>query len=81
MLLKKPVVVSSCKPLKRVVEETGGGLVFQAGDASSLAETVVQLQDTQLRHNLGEAGYRAVKEKYNWSETSKILTGVYEQIQ
>lgn len=81
MLLKKPVVVSSCKPLKRVIEETGGGLVFQAGDASSLAETVVQLQDAQLRHKLGEAGYRAVKEKYNWSETSKILTGVYEQIQ
>jgi glycosyltransferase involved in cell wall biosynthesis len=79
MLLRKPVVASSCKPLKRVIEETGGGLVFQAGDADSLAETIVQLQDPQLRHSLGEAGQRAVIEKYNWSETSKILVSVYEQ--
>jgi len=80
MWLRKPVVVSSCKPLKRVIEETGGGLVFQAGDASSLAETVVQLQDPQLRHNLGETGYRAVKEKYNWQNTSEKLVGVYHRI-
>lgn len=80
MLLSKPVVVSSCKPLKRVIEETGGGLVFQAGDANSLAKTIHQLQDPQLRHRLGEAGRRAVMEKYNWQNTSKKLVGVYRRI-
>lgn len=81
MLLSKPVVVSSCKPLQRVVDETGCGLVFQAGDSNSLAQTIIQLQDPELRQGLGEAGRRAVLSKYNWSETSKKLIGVYEQFQ
>lgn len=80
MLLSKPVVVSSCKPLKRVIEETGGGLVFQAGDANSLAQTILQLQDPQLRHRLGKAGRQAVIAKYNWQNTSKKLVGVYHKI-
>jgi glycosyltransferase involved in cell wall biosynthesis len=80
MLLSKPVVVSSCKPLKRVIEETGGGRVFQAGDANSLAQTILQLQDPQLRHRLGEAGRQAVMAKYNWQNTSKKLVGVYHKI-
>lgn len=33
MLIAKPVVVSSCRPLRRVVEETGAGLVFEAGNS------------------------------------------------
>lgn len=79
MLLRKPVVVSSCKPLKRVVEETGSGLVFQAGDANSLAQTIIQLQDPLLRHSLGEAGRQAVIDKYNWRNTSQKLIQVYHQ--
>ncbi|MEM3658728.1 MAG: glycosyltransferase family 4 protein [Candidatus Hadarchaeum sp.] len=81
MLMGKPVVVSTCKPLRRIVEETGSGLIFQAGNSESLAEAVIKLRDKNLRDQLGEAGRRAVLEKYNWAETSKKLIKVYEQLE
>jgi glycosyltransferase involved in cell wall biosynthesis len=80
MLMGKPVVVSSCKPLRRIVEETGSGLVFEAGNSDALARAVIQLKDESLRRRLSEAGRRAVLEKYNWERTSKELVKMYEQL-
>ncbi len=78
MLLARPVVVSSCRPLARVIESTGAGLVFKAGDAAALARAILLLRDPDLREQLGAAGRRAVLERYNWETTSRVLTGVYE---
>ena len=80
MLLKKPVVVSSCRPLQRVIDETGGGAVFEAGRPDSLAQTIVSLRDAAARDRLGEAGYRAVNDKYSWQVTSRTLLDVYRQL-
>ena len=80
MLMGKPVVVSSCKPLKRVVDETKSGLVFSAGDSDSLAEAILQLQDDQLRSILGQAGKKAVLDRYNWERTAQDLIRLYETI-
>ena len=80
MLLERPVVVSSCKPLKRVVEETGGGLVFSAGNSDQLAEVLLQLQDKDLRQKLGQAGKQAVLDRYNWGHTTKDLINLYENL-
>ncbi|MFW6222615.1 MAG: glycosyltransferase family 4 protein, partial [Bacteroidota bacterium] len=43
MSMGKPVVVSSCKSLKRVIEETGCGSVFQAGDPVDMARAINDL--------------------------------------
>lgn len=80
MLMKRPVIVSSVRPLKRVVEATGAGLVFRAGDSQSLADTVVRMKDNETRRSMAEAGYRAVMEHYNWRNTSRKLLDVYERI-
>lgn len=80
MLMAKPVVVSSCRPLKRVVEETGGGLVFEAGDSDGLAEAILRLEDDGLRASLGQAGKQAVLDRYNWEMTSRDLIRLYETI-
>lgn len=80
MLMGKPVVVSNCRPLRRVVDETGAGVVFQAGDSHSLAQAIVGLRDEGLRKRLGELGQRAVLSKYNWRKTSKKLLDVYEEL-
>lgn len=81
MLLKKPVIVSSCKPLKRVIEETKAGLVFEAGNRSDLAKEVIRLKDEELRRELGVNGQQAVYKKYNWSRTSQDLLAVYERLE
>ena len=80
MLMEKPVVVSSCKPLKRVVEATGAGLVFSAGDSEDLAGVILRLEDETLRNDLGRAGKQAVLDRYNWERTSRDLARLYENI-
>ncbi|MDP2895881.1 MAG: glycosyltransferase family 4 protein [bacterium] len=78
MLMAKPVVVSSCRSLRRMIEETGAGAVFKAGDSNSFAETVLKLRDPATRKTLGEAGRKAASEKYNWDKTSERLLRLYE---
>jgi len=81
MLEGKPVVVSSCRPLKRIVEETNSGLVFEAGNEKDLAEKLVRLfRDGALRKELGENGRKAVQRQYNWQKGSKKLVNLYREL-
>lgn len=80
MLLGKPIVVSSSRPLKRIVEETGCGLVYRVSDSDGLAHEVIRLKDENLRLQLGAAGRRAALSKYNWALTSRKLLKVYGQL-
>jgi glycosyltransferase involved in cell wall biosynthesis len=74
-------VVSSCRALRRVVEEVGGGLVFEAGSPESLADQVLALRDKGLRVQIGSHGHRVGQERYDWRRvTSKKLLDVYSQI-
>jgi len=80
MLMGKPVVVSSCRSLRRLVEDGRLGVVFKTGDAGSLAEAILRLKDPAVRTKLGEAGRKAVLEKYNWRRTSQRLLAIYESL-
>ncbi len=77
MLLGKPLVVSSCRSLRRMIEETGAGVVFQAGNSDSFAEAVLKLKEPAIRKRLGEAGKDAVLKKHNWQKTSEKMLEVY----
>ena len=80
MYMGKPVVVSSCKSLKRYAHETGGGIVFQAGDSADLSCAIVQLKDEAIRAELGNKGRSAVLDKFNWGVTSAKLIGLYKSL-
>jgi len=80
MLLERPVVSTDCAPLKRIVDETSAGLVYASGDAEALAAALIKLRDQKLRQQMGRAGRLAVKEKYNWSRTSKKLVALYSSL-
>jgi glycosyltransferase involved in cell wall biosynthesis len=80
MYLKKPVLVSSCAPLKRIINETGAGVFFQANDSQDFARGVMRLFDEKLRERAGENGHRAVIEKYNWQREAINLLKIYEKI-
>jgi glycosyltransferase involved in cell wall biosynthesis len=79
MLMRKPVVVSSVRPLKRVVKDAQCGLVFKERNPASLAETVIRLKDRKLRRRLGENGCKAVKDRYNWQLTVQALLLIYRK--
>jgi glycosyltransferase involved in cell wall biosynthesis len=79
MMLGKPVVVSSTRPMMRIVNDAGCGLIFEERNAKSLAETIIQLADDDLRRRLGENARRAVKDRYNWKETVQALLDLYSK--
>ena len=82
MAMGKPVVVSSAKPLERIVKETGAGLVYSSGDAEALAEAVIRIyRDNELATKLGEAGKKAAKQRYNWEAEGKKLVSLYRDLQ
>lgn len=74
----KPVIVSDCPPLKRIVDESESGLVFRADDPEELAECILTLyNDNALATRLGRNGESAVRTKYNWTEAEAELLRLY----
>ena len=80
MFMEKPVVASSCKSLRRYVEETGGGGVFQAGDSRDLFRVLLGLKEESIRAEIGRRGKNAVVTKYNWEESAKALVELYRTL-
>jgi glycosyltransferase involved in cell wall biosynthesis len=81
MLMGKPVVVSSCRPLKRIVEETGSGLVFEAGDPEGLSKQILKLYENhQLQLDCSSRGHEAILNRYNWAQEGKKLCRLYDSL-
>jgi glycosyltransferase involved in cell wall biosynthesis len=80
MAFRKPVLVSDCRPMKRLVETHRCGLVFHSQDAEDLVEKVLQLCDPALRAELGENGRKAVEERYHWGVDGKRLIKIAEMM-
>ena len=81
MSLKKPVIVSDCPPLKRVVDDSGGGYSFVHDDPEDFARRVIALyEDLDLRRSMGEAGRSAFLDRYNWDSTSGELVELYGRL-
>ena len=81
MQVKRPLVVSSSDPIRRVVEETSSGVVFEAGNPRDLAQMLRNLyEDQELRERLAQNGYLATQEgAYNWEHTEQALLTLYRQ--
>jgi glycosyltransferase involved in cell wall biosynthesis len=58
MAFRKPVLVSDCRPMKRLVETHRCGLVFRSQDAEDLVEKVLQLRDPHCVPNWAKTGAR-----------------------
>ncbi len=77
----RPVIVSDCPPLRRIAEETGGGLVFTWNSPAELAERILRLyRDPEMRRGMAEAGRRAVLERFTWERTSGPLVELYRSL-
>ncbi len=78
MMVEKPVIVSDCPPLKRVIEDADGGLVFKHDSPEELAQCIIRLyKDEDLRRKTGKAGQAAFLDRYNWDSTSGDLKRLY----
>jgi glycosyltransferase involved in cell wall biosynthesis len=76
MLGKKPVIVSDCKPQKKLVENYNCGMVFT--DQNNLKQVLREMcRDPVMRKTLGENGYRAIIKDYNAAVFKDNLLEIY----
>lgn len=81
MFMELPCIVSDCKPLKRIVNETQCGFVYESGRPGELAAHAIALiNSAELRKKQGIAGSAAVRDRYNWDQTATALVNVYREL-
>jgi glycosyltransferase involved in cell wall biosynthesis len=81
MMVAKPVIVSDCPPLARVIRDAGAGLVFRHDDPAELASKILELYgDESRRGEMARAGRRAFLDRYNWDRTSGELVELYRRL-
>jgi glycosyltransferase involved in cell wall biosynthesis len=77
-ICKKPVVGSSIGAVMDVIDENVDGLLMKINDVDSLTQQLKKLvNNPQLRRELGESGYRKVKENYTWDIITARLRQCY----
>jgi glycosyltransferase involved in cell wall biosynthesis len=73
-----PVVQPRRGSFTEVVERTGGGLLVKPDDADALAEGLLRLgHDSSLAAELGDRGFRGVREHYNIALMAERALEVY----
>lgn len=81
--MMKPMVVSNCTSVRRIVEETGGGIVCEAdiNDSQAWADALVSIYDPAVRQGMGVKGREAVLRQYNWETDSRRLIELYRLLE
>lgn len=73
MAASKPVLVTNVLPMKRIIDDTHCGMVYNDYDTESFVTQLIKLQEKELRDKLGRNGKRAVQDHYNWGMDSKNM--------
>lgn len=73
----KPVVQPDCGAFPELLEATGGGLLFPAGDCQAHAERLLELlQDRERAQALGSAGRKVVFERFDAASMGRAVEQV-----
>ncbi|MCJ7777846.1 MAG: glycosyltransferase family 4 protein [Sedimentisphaerales bacterium] len=76
-----PVVQPASGVFPELMEATGGGVLFEPNNVTSLVKALEQLLlDSDYTQTLGEKGRRAVFEKFNIEQTAEKIVRIYQKI-
>ena len=79
MYAGKPVVVSNCVPLDRIIKETNSGVVYQFDSPKDFADKIAILSEKpEMLKKFTSESKNWVEKKYNWTIDSQSLIKVYE---
>jgi glycosyltransferase involved in cell wall biosynthesis len=73
MLAGLPVLTTEVLPIQRIIEEANCGVVCRDLDPADIADKLVHLKKPEVRQAMGENGYQAVLNKYNWESDEARL--------
>ncbi len=82
MMVGKPLIVSSCPPLARVVKEANSGLIFKAGDEKDFADKILKIyEDKNLQDKFAKNGLKyTFEQNHTWQVESKKLVNLYKEM-
>jgi glycosyltransferase involved in cell wall biosynthesis len=76
-----PVIASDFPIWKNIIEQVGCGIAVDPLKPEEIAAAIRKLaNDPALRHEMGEAGIKAVKQKYSWEREQNILLQLYREL-
>lgn len=81
MAAKKPVIVSNVLPMKRIVNDTNCGIVYQDYNDTDLCNVINTLSNPILRSELAQNGIDQINHKFNWKREEKVLLKAIESLQ
>ncbi|WP_162604633.1 glycosyltransferase family 4 protein [Geomonas edaphica] len=68
MSCKLPCIGADLSAMPEIINGNGSGMVAKPGDVDDLAQKMIAiLADRRLQIEMGEAGFSAVRNKYNWN--------------
>ncbi len=75
-----PIVVSDIGGLNEIVEHGVTGMKSYAGNANSIADSILALLfDYQLAYNIAKNGKAKVRETYNWTKIAQDTHFIYQK--
>lgn len=79
MLSNQLLVVSSCKPLKRIAKKYDAGVVFEAGNAQDFSEKIISIHQNKIDFDpkIKNAFDAVVNKGLNWESESQKLVELY----
>ncbi|MEG1254895.1 glycosyltransferase [Clostridium sp.] len=78
MCLGKPVIVSDVTPLKRVVEETDSGVVFNWEDKNDFCNKIMTIVENYSYYS--ENSKKAFEGKYSWKHDEVVFLGALKEL-
>lgn len=82
MMSKSPLLVSSCKPFKRIVGDSDAGFVFKAGDVRSFITQVrFMIENSSLVEERIQKSFDLVKNDMNWDDEAIKLNQLINELQ
>ncbi len=76
-----PVVVSDVGGLGEIIQHKQNGLKAYAGNASSLADNIIELlSNVNLADELKANALQVVKDKYSWDKIAELTCKMYEEV-
>ena len=77
MLMGKPVVGLPVRPIKRIIDETGAGVVAPDETPEAMAAAILQVAEPDRAKLMGENGRRAALGAYSWANDAHRLVELY----
>ena len=77
----QPVVVPRHGTFPELIADTGGGMLFEPGDAAQLAETLAHLlRNRDQAQQLGQSGHAAVHDRYHAPRMAESHVQLYARL-